>query len=72
MEEKLLELKKQFCKWYCPNKGRVIDYECSGIVERNECEETIECDKVQEIYVDLCEECKIEEYICHIRDELSK
>lgn len=72
MEEKLLELKEQFCKWYCHNKGKTIDYNCSGIVECNECDEIIECDKVQEIYVDLCYECQIDEYIRHIRDELNK
>jgi len=36
----------------------------------NECEEIIECDKVQEIYVDLCYQCKISDYIVFIRDEL--
>jgi len=25
MENKLLELKEQFCKWYCPNKNG-LDY----------------------------------------------
>jgi len=70
MEDKLLELKQQFCNYYCPNKGKAIDYECFGIVECNECDETIECDKVQEIYVDLCDECKIGEYIRFIRDEI--
>ena len=70
MEEKLLSLKEQFCNYYCPSKSKVIDYECSGIVECNECNEEIECDKVQEIYVDLCEECKIQDYIIFIREEL--
>jgi len=70
IEDKLLFLKEQFCNYYCPSKGRVIDYECSGIVECNECEETIECDKVQEIYVDLCNECRINDYVRFIRDEL--
>jgi len=70
MEDKLLTLKQQFCNYYCPNKGKVIDYKCSGIVECNECGESIECDKVQEIYVDLCYQCKIPDYIVFIRDEL--
>jgi len=70
MEDKLLELKEQFCNYYCPNKNITIDYECSGIVECNECQEIIECDKVQEIYVDLCYQCKISDYIVFIRDEL--
>jgi len=70
MENKLLSLKEQFCKFYCPNKDKVIEYECSGIVECNECEEEIECDKVQQIYVDLCDECKINDWIVFIRDEI--
>jgi len=70
MEDKLLSLKEQFCNYYCPSKNKIIDYECSGIVECNECEETIECDKVQEICVDLCEECNISDFITFIRDEL--
>ena len=70
MEDKLLFLKEQFCNYYCPSKIKVIDYKCSGVVECNECNEEIECNKVQEIYVDLCEECKIQDYIIFIRDEL--
>jgi len=70
MENKLLYLKEQFCSYYCLNKNKIIDYKCSGIVECNECNEEIECDKVQEIYVDLCDDCQITEYITFIRDEL--
>ena len=70
MEDKLLFLKEQFCNWYCPNRNKVIDYECSGIVTCNECDEEIECDKVQQIYVDLCEKCQIKEFIKFSRDEL--
>jgi len=73
MEDKLLSLKEQFCNYYCPNKGKVIDYRCSGTVECVECvecENTIECNQIQEIYVDFCEECKISDYIIFIRDEL--
>lgn len=24
MERKLLDLKEEFCKWYCPNKGVIV------------------------------------------------
>jgi hypothetical protein len=70
LDDKLLELKEQFCRWYCPNRGEEISYECSGIVECKECNEEIECNAVQEIYVNLCSECQVLEYIRFIRDEL--
>lgn len=70
MEDKLLELKIQFCKWYCKNKDKIIDYECSGIVTCDDCNEETECPTVQEIYVDLCDECQIEDFIIFARDEL--
>jgi hypothetical protein len=70
MEYKLLELREQFCKWYCPNKDKIIDYECSGIVGCEECNEETECPTTHEIYVDLCDECQIEDFIQFARDEL--
>lgn len=70
MEDKLLELKIQFCKWYCKNKDKIIDYECSGIVTCDDCNEETECPTVQEIYVDLRDECQIEDFIIFARDEL--
>ena len=27
MEDKLLELKEEFCKWYCPSKAGIEDYD---------------------------------------------
>ena len=27
MEDKLLSLKEQFCKWYCPSKEGIEDYD---------------------------------------------
>jgi hypothetical protein len=56
MEDKLLELKEQFCNWYCPN----IDEEIYTSSSLN-----------GEIWTELlCEYCKIEDYIKFIRDEL--
>ena len=28
MEDKLLELKEQFCKWYCPKKDEELCFDC--------------------------------------------
>jgi len=70
MDDKLLSLKEQFCNYYCPSKSKIIDYRCSGTIECVECENTIECNQIQEIYFDFCEECKISDYIVFIRDEL--
>lgn len=76
MEDKLLALKEQFCNWYCPNKGKVIDsdYGCSGEIYCGECGIYLSCDQKQQCstYVELCEECKIEDYIKFIRDELNR
>jgi len=62
MEDKLLELKEQFCKWYCNFKinGNYTDHvHCC------------ECNK--DIYYEMqemCEICKVSNYIKFIRDEL--
>ena len=54
MEDKLLELKEQFCKWNCLNKSTGIkDYD----------EEILDKQFV-------CKICQITEYITFIRDEL--
>jgi len=54
IENNLLELKEQFCNFYCPNKNE-FDY-------RNE----FICESVY----DPCDYCMIDEYIKFIRDEL--
>ena len=43
MENKLLEL-KEFCKWYCPNKGSVIN-------PTENCDKEIKCDDCGEITI---------------------
>jgi len=70
MEDKLLELKEQYCKWYCQNRGKILDYRCTGTVECEECEQIIECNQIQEIYFDYCKECNALNFIKFIRDEL--
>jgi len=56
MEEKLLELKEHFCKWYCPNKlNGVRDGEGSNF----------DPDFV-------CWFCMVDKYIEFSRDELNK
>lgn len=73
MENKLLELKEQFCKWYCPNKDEVINYHenCNKEIKCGECGETTTCEQ-SNAYIELCDECQLEEYIRFIRDELNK
>jgi hypothetical protein len=68
MEEKLLELKEQFCNWYCPNKEEDLIF-CSRWTECKECNEIIECDEDLP-HIDFCSECKIEDFIIFARDEL--
>lgn len=71
MEDKLLELKEQFCKWYCPNGDKVTDLNdnCNHQVWCEECDTYITC-KQSNKYIGLCEVCQISEYIRFIRDEL--
>ena len=68
MEDKLLSLKEQFCRFYCPNKDKDLTL-CSGWVECKECNELIECNE-ELPYIDFCLECKIDEFIRFVRDEL--
>jgi len=71
MEDKLLSPKEQFCKWYCPNKDAVYN-------SNENCDRAIKCDDCGEIticeqsngYIELCNECKVEDFIVFIRDEL--
>jgi hypothetical protein len=57
MEDKLLTLKTQFCNWYCSGRDGFYNPDCDKI-----------CDWYNPI--DVCDLCKIEEYIKFIRDEL--
>ena len=73
MEGKLLSLKEQFCNYYCQNKSKSIDsgFGCSGEIHCGECGEYISCDQQQfGTFVELCDECKIQDFIKFIRDEL--
>ena len=63
-EDKLLELKEQFCKWYCPMKQKENEPcvyencgECTGI-------EMAIC------HGQICEICQVQDYLKFIRDEL--
>ena len=70
LEDKLLELKESFCKWYCPNKDKTIDLSCSGEPYCHKCDSTIICEEFVDVEINLCNSCPIDEYIFHIRDEL--
>jgi len=71
MEDKLLELKEQFCKFYCPNKDGVISqYGCDGETKCGDCGEVTYCEQSTNEYIDLCDECKVKDFIIFIRDEL--
>jgi len=74
VEDKLLELKEQFCKYYCPNKGEAIEseYGCDGETYCDECGIYLSCNQKHQcnVYVELCDECKIDDYIRFIRDEI--
>jgi len=54
MENKLLELKEQFCKFYCLNKSTGIEDYDGKILDKQF----------------VCKICKISDYIIFIRDEL--
>jgi len=64
MEDKLLELKEQFCKWYCPNKQKE-DNSCKQNCEYCPSTEMIICHGLE------CEICMVSDFIKHIRDELN-
>jgi len=70
MEQKLIDLKEEFCEWYCPNRDETIKMECSGIVGCNQCDAVISCEEADNIFIDLCDYCMVDEYIRFIRDEL--
>lgn len=72
MEDKLMELKKQFCAWHCPNKNIVYNplEACDGKVYCEECDTEIKCEKQEGSAIELCVECQLEEYIRFIRDLL--
>jgi len=73
LEDKLLTLKEQFCNWYCPNKDSVINpnENCYKDIECDECGSHTTCEQSNG-YIELCDECKIEEFIIFIRDELGE
>ena len=73
MEDKLLELKKQFCAWHCINKDVVYNpFEaCDGEVYCEECGTEFKCDKQEGSTIELCEECQLDNYIRFIRDDLN-
>ena len=54
MEDKLSELKEQFCNYYCPNKSTGIKYYDEEILDKQF----------------VCKICLINDYIAFIRDEL--
>lgn len=63
MENKLLELKEQYCKWYCTIKLR----------ENEPCKNNCEyCPSIEMIicHGQTCEICQVQNYINFIRDEL--
>lgn len=64
MEDKLLELKDQFCQWYCPNKQK--ENEPCKTLDCSECPSTemIICQGLE------CEICMISDFIRFVRDEL--
>jgi len=71
MEDKLLSLKEQFCKWYCPNKGSIINptENCNKEIKCDDCGETTICEQSNG-YIELCDECQIQNFIIFARDEL--
>ena len=71
MEDKLLELKQQFCSWHCPNKGVVYNphENCDKEIKCDKCGERTTCEQDNNP-IELCGECQIQEYILFIRDEL--
>lgn len=66
MENKLLTLKEQFCKWYCPNKQQENKPCKTPNKNCNECPSTelIICQGRE------CEICMMDNFIKFIRDEL--
>jgi len=70
MEDKLLELKEQFCKFYCPNKEEVINpnENCDKKIKCN-CGEITMCEQSNG-FIELCDECRIEDFIKFARDEI--
>jgi len=54
MEDKLLELKEQFCKFYCLNKITGIEDYDGYLLDKQF----------------VCKICQIQEYIKFIRDEI--
>lgn len=63
MEDKLLELKEQFCKWYCLNKQKENN-SCNQKCEHCSTTEMIICHGLE------CEICMVSDYIRFIRDDL--
>lgn len=70
MEQKMMDLKEEFCKWYCDGKEETITGICDGDTYCKECETDIYCHGADKLFVSVCDHCKIGDYIRHIRDEL--
>lgn len=69
IEDKLIELKEQFCKWNCKHKDKEIYLFCEeSSMFCKDCIDYNYCDTTGNLV--LCQNCKINDFIKYIRDDL--